>query len=116
MNIVKKLSVTAVAGLLGLGAVGQANAVCSVTGKVVRGYSSTAEVAYYYIAPLNTGLIAYNWYFQVPAADPYNMHMLATANAGGHTVNVTGNAATCPATGTYRYGGIVSYLNVYPLD
>ena len=115
MNIVKKLSVTAVAGLLGLGAVGQANAVCTVTGKVVRAYSTNADWAYYYIAPLNTGLIAYNWFFLVPAVDPYNMQTLATANAGGHTVNVTGNAATCPATGTFRNGGTVTSLNVYPL-
>ena len=105
MKINKLVLSGALAGvaLLGTSAV---QAACSTYGQVEQ-YWTNGSTCYAYVSPA-TSLHhhAYEYYFS--SADPELCD--AVFNAKHQTGWISGNATACPATGTLRYGGVISSI------
>lgn len=86
-----------------------ADATCSQYGKVVYMFQTTTY-AYVYIAARAT-LPSYGYYYYTN--DPELISTLASAMSGNYTVHLTGSVYSCPTSGTWRYGGTLSYARIY---
>lgn len=104
MNIKRlMLSFTLASAVLGTGV---AHATCLTYGPVEQIYTS-GTTTYIYVSPSNALAVpSYVYYFGTTD------HELAEvfANSLHKNVYISGDAATCPTTGTYRYGGVGSYI------
>lgn len=107
MNI-KKIALS-LALLAMIGTTGAAQATCLFSGEVQQVYTTTGNSSYVYIsAPGSFVLQPYVYYFRTSDAG-----LTSALNSSVHkTIQIVGDAASCPTTGAYRYGGIVSYINV----
>lgn len=56
---------------------------------------------------------SYFTYFRVYKSDPELLNNVRNAALLGRDVSGYGNAASCPTSGTYRYGGYLTYAYVY---
>ncbi len=84
-------------------------ATCVTTGKVGTIWSYNQDYAYVGIAPDSTYGTAYvNYYFVRNYHTVWDALMAASASGG--TVTVSGDAASCPTSGTIRYGGNGTYV------
>lgn len=98
-------SVLASGALLGAGSV---NAACTVYGAVEQVYADNTWT-YVYLSPSNQYAVpSYVYYFGTP--DPDLAKTLS--NSLHKNIIISGNAASCPAAGSYRYGGTASYAYV----
>jgi len=84
-------------------------AVCTQYGKIIYTSGSNTSTTYY-IAPRTT-FPTYYYYFST--SDPDVEAGLAAAVANHDTVYMYGSAASCPTTGTTRYGGVISSYGIY---
>ena len=84
---------------------GVADAACTTFGRVAQIYTNGSLTRVYLYPTQLTGLPAYAWYFDT--TDPELANVMNTSLH--KTVYISGNAASCPA-GTYRYGGVASYI------
>lgn len=97
---------TALAAVLPL----QAKALCDIGGgRVVHAESVPfndpgASTAVYWVSH---GATAPRWYYTYTTENPLYMGLLTAALASGKQVRVTGNAASCPGSGTLRDAGVV---------
>ncbi|OPX94790.1 MAG: hypothetical protein A4E58_02445 [Syntrophorhabdus sp. PtaB.Bin006] len=92
-----------------------ADATCAVTGKIMYVSSPVASgTAYVYMTP-STTLPSYYYYYTIPASYAYTAGQTALygAMAGNLTVTIYGNAASCPTSGSTRYGGVVTNVLSY---
>lgn len=87
-----------------------ADASCGIYGKVFYIYQTTSY-AYIYVAPQSTALPSYAYYYY--SADPELISTLASAMSANYTVYISGSVTTCPTSGAWRYGGTISYANVF---
>ena len=89
---------------------GMAEANCTAQGKVSRlrtgSFGNFVDVA----TPLN--LPSFATFFVVPV-NGVDYSTLSAAQAGNLTVFVTGDAASCPTTGTFRFGGNVLEIDLF---
>ena len=94
-----------------------AEADCLAIGKISRLRSATPPTtnAFVDIAPLNTGFPPFITFFTVPT-NGVTFSLLSAAAAGHVTVQVTGNAASCPSTGSFRNGGTAIFVDVFPQE
>jgi hypothetical protein len=118
-NMKKILLTLMVFGLLfatmNITGVNNANATCTSYGHVVYSYTyygATPPYGYFWVSN-NTALPTYYFYFYTNNATA--LGQLKTAEATNEKVYVYGDAASCPTTGTSRYGGVVQYLYGYGL-
>ena len=107
----KNLSLTlSLAMLLSFVGADVAGATCVAGGKVSRlRTGSTGNFVDIQQYPSN--LPAFATFYVVATLLDYSL--LATAQAGNLTVFVTGDAASCPTTGTFRSGGTVIDLDIF---
>jgi hypothetical protein len=108
----KRLLVVAVlvAAALLVGHVGDANAACTLLGKIVY-VNTTTTGTFIYVAPSSITTIPYVFVFSTT-----NMLLANTALnafAAGSRVNAVGNAASCPTTGVTRNAGTLMQLAAY---
>lgn len=86
---------------------GGANATCGTYGRVL--YSSQgAGYGYFYVADY---LPTTYYYFYTN-----NVQFIASMTAAqttGKRIYVSGNATSCPTSGTYMYGGVISNIYIY---
>ena len=96
---------------------GVAGANCVATGKISRLRSATPPTtnAFVDIAPPNAGFPPFITFFTVPT-NGVTFSMLSAAAAGHVTVQVTGNAASCPSVGAFRNGGTATFVDVFPQE
>jgi hypothetical protein len=108
------LAVLCILSLLALN-VPYSQAACVNYGKIVYLYvvyvSATTAYAYIYVSP-NVLLPTYYHYYYTNNASVIQ----AALTAAGSQIPVTiyGNAASCPTTGAYRYGGTITQILLYP--
>lgn len=93
-----------------------ANAACDKEGKIVWMYVNTINgTAYVYIVPSGAlrpvDYIFY--YYTFPTGNHGTMSALSAALAGGKSVRLVGNAASCPTAGNIRYGGVLTTWDIY---
>ena len=88
---------------------GIAHATCSFSGEVVEvitgGQTGTHTVVYVKPASINA-VPSYVFFFDTTNTD----RAPALVGSLNHSVTIVGNAASCPTTGTYRYGGNVQWI------
>jgi hypothetical protein len=90
---------------------GMAGAVCSAEGKISRLRTGSFAGNFVDVAtPSN--LPSFATYFTVPV-NGVDYSTLAAAQAGNLTVIVTGDAVSCPTSGTFRNGGNVIEIDIY---
>jgi hypothetical protein len=94
-----------------LAAASHSEAACDQLGKVVYAFT-TGATCYVYIN-YNTALPTFYYYYTT--SDPEIIAAVNAAQAGNLKVQIAGNAASCPASGTYRYGGVISVFYTYSL-
>jgi len=89
-----------------------ANAACQAQGKIarLRTGSLASEGKFVDITPL-TELPTFATFFAVPLGEDFNP-LLATAQANGEIVIVTGDAVSCAASGVFRNGGNVIEVDI----
>ncbi|OPY65512.1 MAG: hypothetical protein A4E63_02943 [Syntrophorhabdus sp. PtaU1.Bin050] len=110
-NIV--LCVFALAILLGSFSVG--HTVCTVTGRMVQMVAPATGAVTVYVS--ESPYAAYITYFYINTAygTPNLLGAVESAiSSEARRVTITGNAATCPTTGTTRYGGYATTMSVNP--
>lgn len=108
MNI-RKL---AIVSLIGMGTMlgHEANAACSINGKVERIWQS-GTTTYVYLLPITSlNSTFYHYFVTTNAALREAAH---AAHDGNKYVNVNGNATSCPTSGTARYGGNIDTITRY---
>jgi len=108
-----KIKNLAIATLVALGSLiaTEANASCSISGKIERVYTNS-NATYAYVIPLTAISNSYYHYFYT--TDDTVAAALQAAKADGNAyVNVNGSASTCPTTGTARFGGVISSFTRY---
>jgi hypothetical protein len=89
-----------------------AGANCVQEGKVARLRSGVGNVVD--IQNLEFPIPSFDTFYNVPTDRFYAM--LAAAQAGNLSVNVTGDAPSCPTTGTFRFGGNVIGVDIFRND
>ena len=90
---------------------GMAEANCTAQGKVSRLRTGSVAGNFVDIAtPSN--LPSFATFFVVPV-NGVDYSTLSAAQAGNLTVFVTGDAASCPTTGTFRFGGKVLEIDLF---
>ena len=105
MNIKNIIRSFALATVAVLGTAGVAQAACFTTGQIEQVYTN-GTTTYVYVSPSNSSAVtSYVYYFTT--VDPELARLIAS-NVHGN-FRVSGSAATCPTTGSYRYGGVASY-------
>jgi hypothetical protein len=87
---------------------GLAGANCLQEGKVARLRSGVGDVVD--IQNLSLSIPSFDTFYTVPNDRFYAM--LAAAQAGNLSVNVTGDAASCSTSGTFRFGGNVIAVDI----
>lgn len=90
---------------------------CTAYGKVVYSSQSSTGATTVYIAPL-TALPSFYYVFQLTAnslGTQALVNKLNTAQSADQTVYVSSTSTSCPTSGTTRYYGIASQVNVYTL-
>jgi hypothetical protein len=92
---------------------GLAGADCLQEGKVARLRSGTVGNVVD-IQNLSLSIPSFDTFYTVPTDRFYAM--LAAAQAGNLSVNVTGDAASCPTTGTFGSGGNVIAVDIAKND
>jgi hypothetical protein len=110
---VKKHLLLSLVMLAALISPGLAGANCPQEGKVARLRSGTVGNVVD-IQNLEFPLPSFDTFYNVPTDRFYAM--LAAAQAGNLSVNVTGDAASCPTTGTFRFGGNVIGVDIFRND
>jgi hypothetical protein len=100
-----------IASIFMLSAVGHSEAACTTYGKVVYSYTN-GGTCWVYVTP-NTALPLFYYYFTT--TDPEVIAAVNAAQAGNLKVYAIGNATACPTSGSYRYGGVVSWFYTYSL-
>src|SRR6266699_5538593 len=75
--------------------------------KVVRSEGPTGGFYFYDFA---SPTVLPTFYFRFQTNDPNMINRLNAAWVGHHTARVVGNAASCPTTGTVRFGGTITFL------
>ncbi|OPY64777.1 MAG: hypothetical protein A4E62_02803 [Syntrophorhabdus sp. PtaU1.Bin002] len=93
-----------------------ADATCSQYGKIQYISTPTATgTMYVYIAPYGYSVPYFYYYYTMPVSYGYTagISTLTAAYAGNMTVSLSGNASTCPTSGTYRYGGAISSVTTW---
>ena len=110
-----KLLIGLVALVLIFSAVNMASAACVATGKVAYVYlvstSNTTQYAYIYVHQVGSVLPVFFYYFLT--YNPSVISAALAAESGNLGFQVIGNATSCGATGTARYGGVVQYLYTF---
>jgi hypothetical protein len=109
MNLKKIISSCAIIGVSLLG-VNAANAACTIRGTVVQvATNGTGTNVYVSTTPAGAAVIPFVYYFSTTSP------MITSVLAGsiGKAIYVTGNAGSCPTTGAYRKGGIISLPGIY---
>jgi membrane protease YdiL (CAAX protease family) len=99
------------------GSVNTSQAACGQYGKLIYTYQ-TPTFYTAYLAPMAALPTYYYIFYGSPGASVGNGAMfsaLSAAKAANEKVYVVGNAASCPTSGTYRYGGYVQYFYTYTL-
>ncbi|BBL75028.1 hypothetical protein [Methylomagnum ishizawai] len=94
-------SVLVVIAMLGIN---EAYAVCSTYGQVEQ-YWTNGTTCYAYVSPA-TSLHPHPYYYYFSSTDPELCD--AIFNAKHQTGYISGNATSCPTTGSLRYGGVAS--------
>lgn len=89
---------------------GRAGAICIATGKVSR--LRTGAPGNFIDVQTLSNLPSFATFFSVPVNAVF-YSTLAAAEAGNLTVNVTGDAASCPSSGTFRSGGNVTGVDIF---
>jgi hypothetical protein len=90
---------------------GIAGAVCTAQGKISRLRTGSFGGNFVDVAtPSN--LPGFATFFTVPTTGVF-YSSLAAAQAGNSTVFVTGDAASCPPSGTFRNGGKVLEVDIF---
>lgn len=92
---------------------GLAEANCVQEGKVARLRSGTVGNVVD-IQTFSFSIPGFDTFYTVPTDRFYAM--LAAAQAGNLSVNVTGDASSCPTTGTFRSGGNVLAVDILRND
>ena len=106
----KKLSLTlSLTTLLSFIGAGIAGATCVTEGKVSR-LRTGPDVGNFVDIQQLSNLPAFATFYTVPTELDYSL--LAAAQAGNLTVSVTGNATSCPTTGTFRSGGSITDVDI----
>ena len=89
-----------------------ANASCNNYYKVLTHYTNGSSNTFY-VYPYNNYYGNAGYYFYYTTSDDTVAQQLDNALAGDKTVYISGNASSCPATGSARNGGIISYSYAY---
>ncbi|OPY65513.1 MAG: hypothetical protein A4E63_02944 [Syntrophorhabdus sp. PtaU1.Bin050] len=109
----RKIILSVIAMAIVLGSVSVGHAVCTVTGGIsnVTVPASGAITVYVY-----TGALTNYYFYVLTAYTSPNLYAAIRSAAGSSSrrVTITGNAATCPTSGSLRYGGYVTTVTVYP--
>ncbi len=107
MTFKKIASALILASATFLGTTGVAQASCTYQGQILQIYTN-GSTTYVYVAPSFAGspMPSYVGYFTT--TDPEMMNALASGVTRG--TYIVGNATSCPTSGTYRYGGVLSYF------
>ena len=89
-------------------------ATCIVTGPIVRvtAYDDSSSTTGCYIYQRNSALASYYYYTVTTDDDMCSNAVVAATTAVD--VQIVGNAASCPTTGTARYAGTLNYININP--
>jgi len=92
-----------------------ASATCSLYGKINYTVAYTTGM-YIYVTPLSTGAYTpgVSIYYWVPNTFTAAVTSAVSAVPANTTILVVGNAASCPTTGTTRYGGVATELRLVP--
>ncbi|OPY65510.1 MAG: hypothetical protein A4E63_02941 [Syntrophorhabdus sp. PtaU1.Bin050] len=88
-----------------------ADATCYQYGKIQYISSPVATgTVYVYMAPSTSSVPYVYYYYTMPASYAYTAGLttLNGAMAANNTVAIYGSATSCPTTGTYRYGGVIT--------
>ena len=91
---------------------------CSVYGKIVRLFANVAAstpYTYVYVMPQTTGIQSYTHYFYVGPNEATALATVTAAAAANQKVRIVGNASACKTSGTWRYGGKVTSMNLFTL-
>jgi hypothetical protein len=108
----KKLSLTlSLAMLVSFVGADVAGATCVAGGKVSRLRTGAIVGNFVDIQQYPSNLPAFATFYVVPTTLDYSL--LAAAQAGNLTVFVTGDAVSCPTTGTFRSGGTVIDVDIF---
>ena len=113
LKMVRNVALTSIAGLMLLPMAAQA--VCTINGPIVRVLqyddSYTSSGCYLYMRP--GGPLA-SVYYYARSNDDNTCTNAAIAVTSAVDTTVSGDAATCPTTGTGRYIGVVRYMLINP--
>lgn len=93
------------------GLANNADAACSYTGRVVYYWMGTSY-GYAYVQPRASTYAIGGYYFRVYDNEKF-ADLLSDALTSGKTVRVYGNAASCPTSGTWKYGGTTYRVYLY---
>jgi hypothetical protein len=111
-NTMKKLLLLAIAAILMVMSVGMANATCVGTGKIVYSFVwSGDQQNRVYIAPQEENFPDYYYWYDTDDSDL--LTYIASAQTGGYTVTLRGDANNCPGSGEFRYGGVLDYVRIH---
>ena len=89
-------------------------ATCTVIGPIVRvtTWDDSSSSTGCYIYQRNSALASYYYYTATTDDDMCSNAVVAATTAVD--VQIVGNAASCPTTGTARYAGTLNYININP--
>lgn len=91
------------------------DAACVSYGKVDYMYKSDTGSTYVYITPpaKAVGINPYVYIYTIPHGMNELVSIISSAMVTGNTVYLSGDAAICPASGTFRIAGSTTMGHVY---
>ncbi|OPY64774.1 MAG: hypothetical protein A4E62_02800 [Syntrophorhabdus sp. PtaU1.Bin002] len=109
----RKIILSVIIMAIVLGSVSVGHAVCTVTGTISNVVVPVSGAITVYVF---TGAFTSHYYYINTAYTSPNLYAAIRSAAGSSSrrVTITGNAATCPTTGSLRYGGYATTVTVYP--